>query len=106
MKRLIAVTVAVIMSLTLISPSMQAAEWDTSKPPVSVIRQIVPERPSGDDHPWIDQYKSLNWPSYRVPVWVQGLLRSLQITVYRIDVQEPTQNSIESSLDTSSSGAD
>jgi len=52
MKRLIALTVAAVMSLTFFSPCLQAAEWDTSKPPVSVIRQIVPERPSGDDDPF------------------------------------------------------
>ena len=71
MRRLIAGVVAAVMSCVLISPPLQAMQWDPNHPPIPVDRQVLTDKPSGDDGGWGDIEKSPSCSSwFRLDLWI------------------------------------
>ena len=72
MRRLIALVVAAVISCVLFSPPSQALPWDPKHPPIPVDRQVLTDKPSGDDGGWGDIEKTPgNGPTwFRLDLWV------------------------------------
>ncbi len=58
MKRLIALSVAVVFCVTLFSPTITASQWDPKRPHLPLDQNSL-TMGSGDDTPWADEQSSI-----------------------------------------------